>query len=172
VRKKTSFLCFVMVPFALGGLLGCQGELKLNDGVGANPVDMKGGGSVIPANIGFADIYKDLDAGTGLGCTNQVSACHGGTNPTGLMALQDMSAQDMAKLMTNYTQVVARVDTSNPSNSKLLTKPLDVGQGGVAHVGGNAYFPDKSNPMYQRWLVWVQLGAKFESVPTGASGGN
>lgn len=172
MRKKTIFSCCVLAPFALGGLVACQGELKLNDGVGASPVDMKGGGVVLPANIGFADIYKDLDVGTGLSCTNQLSPCHGGTNPTGLMALQDMAAQDMAKLMANYTQVVARVDMNNPSNSKLLTKPLDLGQGGTPHVGGNSYFPDKSNPMYQRWLIWVQLGAKFESVPTGAGGGN
>lgn len=167
MRKKTIFLSFIVPSVALAAFVGCQGELKLNDGVGVNPVDMSGGGSSIPANIGFADIYKDLDASTGLGCTNQVSACHGGTNPAGLMALQDMSAQDMTKLMANYTQVLARVDTSNPSNSKLLSKPLDVGKGGVSHVGGNAYFPDTSHPMYQRWLVWVQLGAKFESVPTG-----
>ena len=116
--------------------MGCQGELKLNDGVGAAPMQMMTSYK-LPSTLGFLDVYKDLDAGTGLGCTNQVSGCHGGTNPTGLMALQDMSAQDMTKLMANYTQVKARVDTAAPTNSKLISKPLDLGKGGTPHVGGN-----------------------------------
>lgn len=160
-----------MLPVTLASLVGCQGELKLNDGVGVPPKQMMSSYQ-LPATLSFADIYKDLDAGTGLGCTNQVSGCHGGTNPTGLMALQDMSAQDMAKLMANYTQVKERVDTAAPTNSKLITKPLDLNQGGVAHVGGNFYLPDTSNPMYQRWLCWVQLGANFDATSTSTCPGS
>lgn len=164
MRKHTISCCVVLAAAAVAVAVGCQGELKLNDGVGAGPRDMATA-SAIPANLGFVDINSDLQA---LGCTNNIGACHGGTNPTGLMALQDGAGQDMAKLMANYNSVVPlRVDTTNPSDSKLVKKPLDKAQGGTDHVGGNAFFPDKSNPMYQRWVKWVQLGAKFETVPTG-----
>lgn len=149
----------------------CQGELKLNDGVNKPPVDMAMVND-IPPNIGFEDIYKEMDAPPGLGCTNQIGACHGGATPTGQMALTDMAAGDMAKLMTNYTSVTARVNTGDPQASVLLLKMLAASAGGTSHVGGT-YFQSTSNPMYKRWLVWIQLGAKFESVSTaGAGGGN
>lgn len=148
-------------------LVACQGELKLNDGVARAPRDMAMAGSVIPAMIGFEDIYKDLDTPPGLGCTNQITACHGGTSPGGIMKLVDMSVGDMAKLMENYNEVLTRVSTSDPPSSVLLQKLLE---GGPGHVGGK-YFQDTNAPMYRRWLVWIQLGAKFESVSTMGAGG-
>lgn len=159
-------LCLSGLSFA-----ACQGELKLNDGVNKPPADMATVND-IPPTIGFADIYKEMDAPPGLGCTNQISACHGGATPTGQMALTDMASADMAKLMDNYTNVMARVSTTDPPSSLLLKKMLAASAGGTSHVGGN-YFQSTSNAMYKRWLVWIQLGAKFESVSTaGAGGGN
>lgn len=117
-------------------------------------------------SISFATIYKDLDAPT-LGCTTQISACHGGASPTGLMALDSMAASDMAKLMNSYNQVKARVDTANPANSLILKKPLATGAGGTQHTGGNLFFMDTNNVIYKRWLLWIQLGANFDSVPVG-----
>jgi hypothetical protein len=154
--------------FALGA---CQGELKLNDGVAKPPQDMTmAKPEELPATIGYADINRDMDTPPGLGCTNQISGCHGGATPTGKLALADMAAQDMAKLMGNYTQVQSRITTSDPPNSLLLLKMLSTAAGGTAHSGGT-YFQDKSNIMYRRWLVWIQLGAPFEAVSTSGSGG-
>jgi hypothetical protein len=154
-------------------LSACQGELKLNDGVAMPPKDMaqpSGGGDDIPAMLGFADINKDLDVPPGLGCTNQVGACHGGATPTGQMALLDMASGDMAKLMSNFTNVTARVNTSDPPNSLLLKKLLSPSAGGTSHVG-SSYFQDTNNGMYKRWLVWIQLGAPFDPVSTMGGGG-
>ena len=152
-------------------LSACQGELKLNDGVAKPPADMAKPKDDIPAMLGFADINKDMDTPPGLGCTNQISACHGGTNPTGQMKLHDMAASDMALLMDNYTNVQSRVNTSDPPNSLILLKMLDASAGGTSHTGGT-YFQDTSNSMYKRWLIWIQLGAKFEEVSTAGAGGS
>lgn len=124
----------------------------------------------VPALLGFADINKDMDTPPGLGCTNQIGACHGGTSPTGVMALADMASTDMAKLMTNYNNVKMRVNTSDPANSLLLLKMLSAAAGGTNHTGGT-YFQDKNNGMYKRWLVWIQLGAPFDQVSTMGGGG-
>jgi hypothetical protein len=150
-------------------LWACQGELKLNDGVAMPPKDLATVND-IPPTIGFADIYKDMDTPPGLGCTNQISACHGGATPTGQMALTDMSAGDMTKLTMNYTNVRARVTPTDPPGSLLLKKMLSAGAGGTSHVGGT-YFQDTNNAMYKRWLVWIQLGAPFDPVSTMSGGG-
>ncbi len=145
----------------------------LNAGVATPPLDMTAPTmqSVIPAMIGYADINTDIDVPPGLGCTNQVSACHGGTNPSGMMMLVDMAAGDMTKLMANYTQVTMRVNTQAPASSLLLLKLLSVSAGGTPHTGGNSYFADTNAPMYQRWLVWIKLGAQFPEVSTMMGGG-
>jgi hypothetical protein len=151
-------------------LLACQAELKLNDGVAKPPADMAmSANNPIPAMLGYIDINKDLES-PALGCTNQVSACHGGSNPAGTMALADMAAGDMTKLMSNYNQVKMRVTTTDPANSLILLKLLATSQVGMSHPGGTP-FSDTNNPMYQRWLVWIQLGAPFDQVPTMGGGG-
>ena len=168
-RLGSLFGCFAALV-ALAPLSGCQGALNLNDGVARPPADMTMVmNNDIPAMLGFADIYRDMDTPPGLGCTNQISACHGGTTPTGKMALLDMSSGDMAKLMTSYAQVQMRVTTSDPANSLLLLKMLSSSAGGVTHTGGT-YFQDKNNAMYKRWLKWIELGAPFEETSTTGGG--
>jgi hypothetical protein len=131
-------------------------------------MDMAMSSSGIPPTLGYADINADLDTKTpGLGCTLPSGGCHGGTNPTGKMALLDGAAGDMAKLMANYAEVVQRVDKTTPANSLLLTKPLN---STVPHQGGT-FFQSTNTPMYRRWLVWIQLGAPFDPVSTAGNGG-
>jgi hypothetical protein len=114
-------------------------------------------------SISFATVYKDLDSPS-LGCTNQIPACHGGATPTGMMALDSMAGTDMTKLMASYNQVKMRTTVSDPSSSLIVKKPLATAAGGVAHVGGNGFFKDTNDAVYKRWLLWIQLGAQFESV--------
>ena len=150
-------------------LAACQGELKLNDGVNKPPADMAMA-KCVPASIGFADINKDIDTPPGLGCTNQISACHGGATPTGQMALVDQAAGDMTKLMNNYNNVKMRVNTADPANSVLLLKMLAASAGGTSHSGGT-YFQNQSNCMYKSWLAWIKLGAPFDATSTAGAGG-
>lgn len=175
ISKKSvrTFASQLLVGGSLSLLLGCQGELKLSEATPptVTPHDMSmSSGPVIPAMLGFADIYKDLDKPPGLNCTNQVGACHGGATPTGKMMLTDMAAGDMAKLMSNYTEVLQRVNVGDPPNSLILLKMLAPAAGGTSHSGGN-FFQDKSNNMYQVWLKWIELGAPFDPVPTMPGGG-
>jgi hypothetical protein len=153
-------------------LLACQGALKLND-----PGEVRDmatapdlAGEPTPGFISFADINRDLDRFE-YGCTNGFSSCHGGATPTGLMSLEKNANQDMTTLMANYSAVLTRVNTTMPDQSLILQKMLKTST--VAHSGLKP-FDTISDPIYQRWLLWIQKGAKFESVATTASitGGN
>lgn len=123
----------------------------------------------IPAMLGFANIYRDMDTSPGLGCTLQSSGCHNGATPTGKMSLDSMASGDMAKLMASYTQVKDRTLASDPPNSLILLKMLSASAGGVSHSGGT-FFQDKNNAMYKRWLKWIELGTPFDPVSTSGGG--
>ena len=144
--------------------VGCQGELKLNPTSNQVTPDMAMGEQL--TEISFTTIYKDLDA-PAFSCTLAVASCHGGAMPTGMMALESGGLSDMAKLMSTYAQVKARANVADPASSLLLKKPLSTAAGGTAHVGGNSFFKDTSDTIYKRWLLWIQLGAQFDSVPVG-----
>jgi hypothetical protein len=122
-----------------------------------------GAKNTIPATLGFATIYGDMET---LGCT--LSSCHGGATPSGNFSLQAMASSDMTKLMANYTSSKIRINTATANQSLLLLKLQPTGQGGIPHTGGNLFFPNSSNAMYQNWLLWIQLGAPYDPVPTGA----
>jgi hypothetical protein len=141
----------------------CQGELKLSGSVTAPPDMTAAPINTTPATLGFANIYGDMET---LGCT--LSACHGGATPAGNFSIQPMASSDMTKLMANYTTTKVRVNTSSASMSLLLLKLQPTGQGGTPHTGGNMFFPNTSNSMYKNWLLWIQLGAPYDPVPTGA----
>jgi hypothetical protein len=128
-------------------------------------------GNAIPAMLGFADINNDIDVAPGLGCTTPAASCHGTTMPSGIMQLVAMAAGNMTELMANYNQVKMQCNLSNPTQSLFLLKPLAISAGGVQHTGGNSYFMNTQNPMYQRWLYWIQLGAPFNEVSTMGDGG-
>lgn len=164
-----------LVRLIRGPLLGlalcqgaCQGELKLDAGSGGGrdlsvaDLSASSGPDLSPAGLSFADINADLDKPI-YGCTGAAPVCHGGTNPSGKIKLQ--AGGTMAALQANYAEVLTRVNVATPEASLMLTKPLD--KSGVDHMGGKV-FPAAADTTYQRWLKWIQLGAKFEFVPLGA----
>lgn len=151
----------------LGVLLACQGELKLNNpavvGSGADlaPAPDQGGDvGPTPGFVSYLDIERDLE-NSGYLCAT--AGCHGGNNPPGLMKLLSGALSNMTALQSNYSEVKARVDTSNPENSVLLLKTL---KPSTTMHSGIKPFNDTSDPVYQRWLTWIRLGAKFEPVST------
>lgn len=144
----------------------CQGELNLRNAPGADtkedlatPLDLKS-----PLDgVSFADINRDMDQPI-LGCTSPAAACHGTDKPVGIVKLKDgfTSKNDMAVLMANYQAVLTEVKLNDPATSPFLLRPLK--NSGLAHTGGKV-FNDTADPVYQRWLKWIQLGAKLEFVP-------
>jgi hypothetical protein len=104
-------------------------------------VDMAGGGGTKSFTT---DIMPDI---VSLGCTS--AGCHGGTV---VPVLKDAAAE----LMNNYMH--AKTEATNGANSLLLTKLLPIAEGGVAHAGGNAFFPNKADAKYLKWLAWVTDG--------------
>jgi hypothetical protein len=141
---------FVSALFTLAGCVGDLVELTPRDFAGggggdmAMPPsgDMAGGGSVSFAT----SINPDIVTG-GFNCTS--ASCHGGVQvPT----LKDGAGE----VMNNYTQ--AKTRATNGATSLWLTKMLPVAEGGVTHLGGNAYFPNKTDAKYLKWLSWVTGG--------------
>jgi len=63
-----------------------------------------------------------------------------------------------ASTYTLVSTVVNVVNTTTPADSLLLTKPLHVDAGGVAHDGGNR-FTDTTDVDYQQILTWITEGA-------------
>jgi hypothetical protein len=151
----------------VGVLLACQGELKLNNPEQvtspldfAVEADLAGDPGTMPGFVSFADIQRDLER-SGYLCTNP--GCHSGNNPPGMMIVTPNALGSMAALQQNYSEVKARVNTSNPETSVLLQKTLKTDP--TMHSGIKP-FNDTSDPVYQRWLTWIRLGAKFEPVST------
>lgn len=156
---------------ALLGLIittgACQGELRLRTAPGTNtptdmaqPLDL----SSRTDGVSFADINRDMDQPI-YGCTASTSACHGTDMPvksTLKLKIGFTANNDMSVLMANYQAVLKVIKTADPATSELLLRPLK--NSGLTHTGGSP-FPDTNDPVYQRWLRWIQLGAKFEFVP-------
>ena len=168
---KTARVALAILLPALPALSACQGALTLNDppsGTTSQTADMSTGTSN-PDTVSYADINRDLDQPL-LGCTLNTASCHGGSNPAGKMLLKDNALVDMAKLMDNYNQVKSRVDTTMPAMSNFLLKVLETKAGGISHTGPKP-FTSVDDPTYQRWLKWIQLGAKFEAVSTKGTQG-
>ena len=58
--------------------------------------------------------------------------------------------------MLNYEVVTQLVNASDPTNSKLLLKPLSTDAGGEGHTGGN-YWESTNDLEYQIVLEWIGL---------------
>ena len=141
------------LPFALGALGACTGDLTmldaaLSDGGGVADAGDLGARDLGPSPpVKFAPtIQRDLDA---LGCS-AASACHGGAAPMHVVA----GATLPTDLAANYAEVLARA--MNGASSSLLKKPL-LGSG-TSHAGTQP-FVSTSDPTWQRWLHWVEAGA-------------
>ncbi len=115
--------------------------------------------------VSFADINRDMDTST-FGCTGQASVCHGPGTKAPLL-LKANGLKDMAALMANYSALVPKeVDTANATISRFLVIPfLDENKGGIRHTGGKYAGLDPGGAIYNRWLKWIKLGAKFEYRP-------
>jgi hypothetical protein len=147
----------------LGALAACGlsaiGCLPSFDNGGAAPdmaapaaADLAG---AAPAVYFDPDVQADLDA---LGCT--ASACHGATASPVIAAMPSV----VADWTTNYSDIRADCTTldciGGGASSLLLTKPL---QGSIAHSGTKP-FASTSDPVYRRWLAWIDAGAPFSAA--------
>ena len=59
------------------------------------------------------------------------------------------------ELEANFDSSVGMANTSTPSTSKLLTKPLGESVGGKQHLGGDIFL-ETGDPDYQTLLGWIQ----------------
>jgi hypothetical protein len=141
---------FVSALFTLTGCVGDLVELTPRDFAGTGGGDMAttgtddmGGGGAVSFATG---INPDLVTGA-FNCTS--ASCHGGVQ---VPVLKDGAAE----IMNNY--MAAKVRATNGATSLWLTKMLPVAEGGVTHLGGNAYFPNKQDAKYVKWLSWVTGG--------------
>ena len=89
-------------------------------------------------------IQADID---NLGCS--ASSCHGGTQ---VPVLKRLPATDADKT-ANYNAFKA--EAMNGANSNVLVKNL--AGSGVTHTGGSS-FASTQDPIYQRWLTWINEG--------------
>jgi hypothetical protein len=89
-------------------------------------------------------IQADID---NLGCS--ASNCHGGTQTPVVKRLPITQAD----IDANYAAFKA--DAMNGEQSLILTKNL--AGSGVTHTGGTS-FANTQDPIYQRWLAWINGG--------------
>jgi hypothetical protein len=59
------------------------------------------------------------------------------------------------QLLANHDSAAGMANLSNPTTSKLLTKPLALTAGGVQHLGGDI-FMNTTDPDYVTVLGWIQ----------------
>lgn len=59
------------------------------------------------------------------------------------------------QLLANHDSAAGMANLSNPTTSKLLTKPLALAAGGVQHLGGDI-FMSATDPDYVAALGWIQ----------------
>ncbi|MFZ5876356.1 MAG: hypothetical protein ACOYXU_08095 [Nitrospirota bacterium] len=59
------------------------------------------------------------------------------------------------QLLANHDSAAGMANLSNPTTSKLLTKPLALSVGGVQHLGGDI-FMSEADPDYATILGWIQ----------------
>jgi hypothetical protein len=133
-------------------MAGCTGDLVE---LGANKQDLSfgmvdlaqgGGGEMGPSNLKFyPDIQMDIDNVEGCSTVG----CHGGTQipvlKNGATAANDQG---------NYAAMMTEINLAAPDQSPVLTKNLP----GASH-GGGAKFTGTQDPIYKRWLGWIQAGA-------------
>lgn len=128
---------------------GC-GEVK--------PGEEEAAGQLDPAAFA-ASIQPILDA---RGCSQ--SGCHyrdqsnpntGG--PGGSFRIFECSGGSCTseELLANHDSTTGMANISNPTSSKLLTKPLALSAGGVQHLGGDIFL-STADADYATILGWIQ----------------
>src|SRR6185436_10810829 len=89
-------------------------------------------------------LQADIDA---LGCS--AASCHGGTQVPVLKRLP------VAQPDIDANYAAFKAEAQNGATSNILTKNL--AGSGVSHTGGTS-FAATSDPVYQRWLAWINGG--------------
>jgi hypothetical protein len=136
-------------PSGGGGSGGSTGGSAGTGGAGSGGgVDAGSGGSTGGGAVTFTQIQADAEM---KGCTVP-GACHGpgAANKPSWIKNGDTGYS----LDANYTSVKGEIDAGNDADSKLLKHLLP----GGGH-GGGVEFPSTDDPVYQRWLAWIQAGA-------------
>jgi hypothetical protein len=135
------------VVFGVMATPACTGQLEpVGGAVGQGPDGSTAG------ELAFRPgIQQDFDT---VGCT--AAACHGGNSAPMPLVPNPVTEQQWRD---NYNQVAARAGTAS---SSLL---IDKAAGSGSHVASLS----PSDPVVQRWLLWIADGAPFESG--GSNGG-
>ena len=106
-----------------------------------------------------ASIQPILDS---RGCSE--SGCHyrdkdnpNSGGPGGSFRIFDCTGNSCSpdQLLANHDSAAGMANLSNPTTSKLLTKPLALAGGGVQHLGGDI-FMSTTDPDYVTVLGWIQ----------------
>ncbi len=151
MRRSTLILAALFASGCVGDLVeltppgaaDLAGAVVNADLAGPGNNNPDGGGT--PQSVHFTpDIQTDIH---NLGCA--AAACHGGTQ---VPQLKDPAA-DTATQMANYTNFTA--EANQGANSPVLSENL--AGNGVTHSGGKA-FASASDPVYVRWLAWINAG--------------
>ncbi len=99
----------------------------------------------------------------------QCFQCHGNAAlPTGKFKMKAPGrfGINAATSRQNFESVLSFVNSSNPSRSPFLTKPLAIADGGAEHGGGDRF--KKSDPAYGVWNSFVRGEAAGSSKPSAA----
>lgn len=150
--RIVTMLAVVFVSACTGDLVeigpGSKADMAGTGGNGGDDMAMAqgGGDGGGQSSVKFSpDIQADIDS---KGCTN--TACHGGTtNPPQLKAM----ATAQADIDANYMGFTMNCNTTSPDQSNVLKTMLP----GGGHAGGQQ-FASTSDPIYMRWLAWIQAG--------------
>jgi hypothetical protein len=106
------------------------------------PPDLAGGS---PQTVHFdPTIQNDID---NLGCSG--GGCHGGTQ-TPVLLHAPTSTTDKMNNLTSFISV-ANAGENSPALQKNLAGDM------ISHAGGKP-FQSASDPVYVRWLAWIQAG--------------
>ena len=124
-------------PPATGDL--AQAPSGQDDAAPAAPTDM----AAPPVHFD-PTIQADIDS---LGCS--AASCHGGTQVP-ILVRMPAAATDKTN---NYDHFKSEAMMGELSN--ILVKNLVAS--GVTHTGGSS-FAAKTDPIYQRWLLWIEQG--------------
>jgi hypothetical protein len=138
-------------------LAGCLSAFDTSSGGGGDMAvasgDQASGGT---AAVYFnPDVQRDLDT---LGCT--ISACHGSSASPVIVAMPTSTSDWTTNYGNIHTDCTTLDCLGGGASSLLLTKPL---QGSVVHTGTKP-FASTDDPVYQRWLAWIDAGAPYSAA--------
>jgi len=133
-----------VVGFVSLGAFGCQSPTK-------SPAPPTGGANFVLDYASFESAVAPVLAN--YGCNSM--QCHGG----GIRGTYELSPPDVPNLAFDFEQSRLQVNPYDPTESPLLTMPLDRDAGGFPHEWEPFETPDAEG--YQTILAWI-LAGEFE----------